>query len=136
MGFTQRWGELAEPQRLKLREKAGWTWTFPGENEAYRERQEKRTDEILDLYHFQERLDNWVQYTQVRSVRNFTRLGFAVVDAPKDLHDRLKERLHKGLEGPRPEMSGKPQVQGAPKYGVFECLCRTCMPVSQADYLS
>jgi len=27
--------------------------------------QERRSAEILDLYHYQERLDNWVQYTQV-----------------------------------------------------------------------
>ena len=36
--------------------------------------------EILALDHYQERVDNMVQYTQVRSVRNFTRLGFDVVD--------------------------------------------------------
>jgi hypothetical protein len=65
VGFTGRWGELPEAQRLKKRTEAGWTWTFPGESPEYREWQERRTAEIKDLYHFQERLDNWVQYTQV-----------------------------------------------------------------------
>ena len=59
VGFTQRWGELPEKQRLKLRDEAGWKWSFPGENKKYREWQEHRTEEIQDLYHFQERLDNW-----------------------------------------------------------------------------
>ena len=66
VGFTQRWGELSEEARLKLRAEAGWTWRFPGESPAYAAWQEKRYDEIQGLYHFQERLDNWVQYVQVR----------------------------------------------------------------------
>jgi len=65
VGFTQRWGELSEKARLKLRAEAGWQWKFPGENPAYAAMQEKRYDEIQGLYHFQERLDNWVQYVQV-----------------------------------------------------------------------
>lgn len=65
VGFTQRWGELSEAARLKLRAEAGWTWSFPGEPPAYAAWQEKRYDEIQGLYHFQERLDNWVQYVQV-----------------------------------------------------------------------
>mmetsp|Transcript_27593 Transcript_27593/g.55539 ORF Transcript_27593/g.55539 Transcript_27593/m.55539 type:complete len:589 (+) Transcript_27593:71-1837(+) len=110
VGFTQHWGELPESSRLKKRAEAGWSWTFPGESPEYRAVQERRSAEILDLYHYQERLDNWVQYTQVRSVVNFTRLGFGVVDAPPELHERLKERLHASLkQGLRKEMGGKPQ---------------------------
>jgi len=155
VGFTQRWGELTEAQRLKLRSKAGWKWKFPQEPAAYRDWQEQRTEEIQDLYHYQERLDNWsvavvrvscgnrlwwtpvavlqsvrsartmccvrarktchtvrVQYTQIRSVKNFTELGFAVAQAPVDVHERLKQRLHQAMEQGtvRPEMGGKPQV--------------------------
>lgn len=41
---------------------------------------------------------------------NFTKLGFDVVDAPPELHARMKERLHTALsQGLRKEMGGKPQ---------------------------
>jgi hypothetical protein len=65
----------------------------------------------MELYHYQERLDNWVQYTTSRTVKNFTELGFAVVDGPPELYARLKKRLHDAMEsgGARLEMSGKPQ---------------------------
>jgi hypothetical protein len=110
VGFTQRWGELSEKRRLALRKEAGWKWSFPGESKEYHDWQEKRTAEIMDLYHYQERLDNWVQYTQIRSVKNFTELGFAVVDAPVELHARLRDRARAGIEaGAREEMNGKPQ---------------------------
>ena len=110
VGFTQHWGELSEKKRLSLRDEAGWKWHFPGEPPEYAAWQERRRAEIMDLYHYQERLDNWVQYVQIRSVRNFTRLGFDVVDAPPDLHQRLRQRLHAGIEkGARREMGGKPQ---------------------------
>jgi hypothetical protein len=51
------------------------------------------------------------RYTQVRSVKNFTELGFAVVSAPPDVHARLKERLHKAMDSgaAHKEMGGKPQ---------------------------
>jgi hypothetical protein len=110
VGFRQHWGELSERQRLKLRDEAGWKWKFPGEPPAYAAWQEHRRAEIMDLYHYQERLDNWVQYVQIRSVRNFTRLGFDVVDAPRELHQRLRQRLLEGIgKGARREMGGKPQ---------------------------
>jgi hypothetical protein len=48
-------------------------------------------------------LDNFVQYTQVRSVRNFTRLGFDIVDVDPELHARLKARLHASLETAKTE---------------------------------
>lgn len=43
-------------------------------------------------------------------MKNFTALGFAVVDAPAELHARLKARLHASLatHGFRSEMGGKP----------------------------
>ena len=103
VGFTGGWGSVSEKRRLELREEAGWTWTFPHEPPAYRERQEARMAEILALEHYQERLDNWVQYTQTRSVPNFTKNGFDVVDIDPALHERLKTRLHAGLERARKE---------------------------------
>ena len=117
VGFTQHWGVLSERERLAKRKEgacekhqrwtqgacsstlgrnfcfafaAGWKWSFPGEGPAYAAWQEQRTREILSLYHHQERLDNWVQFTAARVLRNFTVLGFDVVDAPPDLHARLK----------------------------------------------
>ncbi|KAH8065258.1 hypothetical protein JL720_12862 [Aureococcus anophagefferens] len=86
-----------------MRTQAGWTWSFPGEPAAYAQRQEERKREILGLEHYQERLDNWVQYTQTRSVPNFTKNGFDVVDIDPALHERLKTRLHAGLERARKE---------------------------------
>jgi len=82
VGFTQRWGELSEKARLKLRTEAGWQWKFPGESPAYAAMQEKRYDEIQGLYHFQERLDNWVQYVQVYIFLTFVfvPLSLAVAD--------------------------------------------------------
>ena len=86
VGYTGGWGSVGEVARLEMRSKAGWKWEFPGEGAAYAARQERRLAEILALEHYQERLDNFVQYTQVRSVPNFTETGFAVVqiDEPCD----------------------------------------------------
>ena len=52
VGFTGGWGSVSEKRRLELREEAGWTWTFPHEPPAYRERQEARMAEILALEHY------------------------------------------------------------------------------------
>jgi len=43
-------------------------------------------------------------------VKNFTDLGFAVVNAPTELHQRLKAKLHASLEAKsfRSEMNGRP----------------------------
>ena len=103
VGFTGGWGSVKEARRLEMRKQAGWTWSFPGEPAAYTQRQEERKREILGLEHYQERLDNWVQYTQTRSVPNFTKNGFDVVDIDPALHERLKTRLHAGLERARKE---------------------------------
>ena len=103
VGFTGGWGSVKEARRLEMRKQAGWTWSFPGEPAAYAKRQEERKQEILGLEHYQERLDNWVQYTQTRSVPNFTKNGFDVVDIDPALHERLKTRLHAGLERARKE---------------------------------
>ncbi|KAK7247932.1 hypothetical protein SO694_00085040 [Aureococcus anophagefferens] len=102
VGFTGGWGSVKEARRLEMRTQAGWTWSFPGEPAAYAQRQEERKREILGLEHYQERLDNWVQYTQTRSVPNFTKTA-GVVDIDPALHERLKTRLHAGLERARKE---------------------------------
>jgi hypothetical protein len=90
---------------------SGWKWSFPGEPKGYRDWQEQRRKEIMELYHYQERLDNWVQYTTARTVKNFTELGFAVVDSPPELYARMKKRLHDSMASgkTRIEQSGKPQ---------------------------
>ena len=92
VGFTGGWGSVPEKERLKLRQKAGYTWTFPNEPENYKKRQEQRWVEIQALDHYQERLDNFVQYTQVRTVPNYTKNGFDVVDIPHDLWQRMRDR--------------------------------------------
>ena len=69
VGFTGGWGYVPEKRRLEMRAKAGYKWEFPGESEPYRKRQELRYKEIMALDHYQERLDNFVQYTQVRTAR-------------------------------------------------------------------
>ena len=103
VGFTGGWGSVPEKERLKLRQKAGYTWTFPNEPENYKKRQEQRWVEIQALDHYQERLDNFVQYTQVRTVPNYTRNGFDVVDIPHDLWQRMRDRLHEQLPKARTE---------------------------------
>ena len=99
---------MPEKERLKLRQKAGYTWTFPNEPENYKKRQEQRWVEIQALDHYQERLDNFVQYTQVRTVPNYTKNGFDVVDIPHDLWQRMRDRLHEQLPKARTES----EVQG------------------------
>ena len=115
VGFSG-WGAVPEKKRVMLREKAGWKWDFPNEPPEYRARQEMRKSEILQLKHYQERVDNWVQYTQTRTVKNFTRNGFDVVKAPADLVERLRKRLFQGLfgadeppEDPHAELKGRPE---------------------------
>ena len=108
VGFTGGWGSVPEKERLKLRQKAGYTWTFPNEPEGYKRRQEQRWVEIQALDHYQERLDNFVQYTQVRTVPNYTQNGFDVVDIPHDLWQRMRDRLHEQLPKARTES----EVQG------------------------
>ena len=54
VGFTGGWGSVPEKERLKLRQKAGYTWTFPNEPENYKKRQEQRWVEIQALDHYQE----------------------------------------------------------------------------------
>ena len=103
VGYTGGWGSVGEAARLEMRSKAGWKWEFPGEGAAYAARQERRLAEILALEHYQERLDNFVQYTQVRSVPNFTETGFAVVRIDEALHGRLKARLHERMADARSE---------------------------------
>ena len=108
VGFTGGWGSVPEKERLKLRQKAGYTWTFPNEPENYKKRQEQRWVEIQALDHYQERLDNFVQYTQVRTVPNYTKNGFDVVDIPHDLWQRMRDRLHEQL----PKARRESDVQG------------------------
>ena len=124
VGFSG-WGAVPEKKRVMLREKAGWKWDFPNEPPEYRARQEMRKSEILQLKHYQERVDNWVQYTQTRTVKNFTRNGFDVVKAPADLVERLRKRLFQGLfgadeppEDPHAELKGRPESR-QPLQGIY-----------------
>ena len=34
VGYTGSWGYVTEKERLRMREKAGYQWSFPGEGEA------------------------------------------------------------------------------------------------------
>ena len=108
VGFTGGWGSVPEQKRLAMRKEAGYKWEFPHEPPAYRARQEQRWVEIQSLDHYQERLDNFVQYTQVRTVPNYTQNGFDVIDVPHDLWQRMRDRLHDQL----PKARRESDVQG------------------------
>merc|ERR1719453_2852122 len=47
----------------------------------------------------QQRWDGWINLAKQLIVPNFTDTGFKVVQAPKDLHKKLYDRLHEHLKG-------------------------------------
>jgi hypothetical protein len=58
-----------------------------------------RQEHLAQLSDMQQRWDGWLNLAKQVLVPNFTATGFAVVDAPKDLHKALYDKLHEHLEG-------------------------------------
>lgn len=63
------------------------------ETEGYLRLMEEREIELMDLPGGDERWENWMQYTQSRMVPKFTELGFAVIDTPKEVHEKLYKKV-------------------------------------------
>jgi hypothetical protein len=58
-----------------------------------------RQEHLAQLTDMQQRWDGWLNLAKQVLVPNFTATGFKVMDAPKELHKALYDRLHEHLEG-------------------------------------
>ena len=89
-----------EEERVRLWNEEGNVWppkwqTETPEFAAHREAREK---EIFSQLTFSdERWENMLQFTQSLLVPKFTEVGFELIDTPKDVRDKLKEIVDKGV---------------------------------------
>jgi hypothetical protein len=59
---------------------------------------EEREREIMTIPGADERWENWMQFVAGRLVPKLTTHGFEVVDVPRDVFQKLSDKVQKGIE--------------------------------------
>jgi hypothetical protein len=93
---------ITESDRIKIWEERYGEWppteVLARENKAYTDMLSMREFEIMSqIRGSDERWENWMQHTQGRLVKNFTKMGFELVKTPTEVHTLLKDAVDKAL---------------------------------------
>ena len=89
-----------EEERVRLWHAEGNVWPpkWQPETPEYAAHREAREKEIFNQLTFSdERWENMLQFTQSLLVPKFTEVGFELINTPKEVHDKLKEVVDKGV---------------------------------------
>lgn len=91
---------LSEPERVEAWYARGNLWPprWQNDSEAFRQKQESREVEIMSIPGADERWENWMQFVQYQLVPKFTSTGFDIIRTPKEVHQRLYDRIHQAIE--------------------------------------
>ena len=73
-------------------------WHEHNESASYQAVQQAREEEIMNIPGSNERWENWMQFVQGRMVPKFTPMGFKVVKTQAWIHEKLVNKVMKGVE--------------------------------------
>lgn len=91
----------SEAERVEQWHAEGNVWPpeWQEESEGMQRLMAHREVEVqTQIFGGDERWENWLQLTQSRLVPKFTEVGFEVVDAPKEIFEKLRNAVETGIE--------------------------------------
>ena len=92
-------GMPPEPERAEQWYESGFKWppNWKEESTIKKQRMAAREAEIQKIPHSEERLENYLQYTQSRFVPTFTDLGFMLRETPAYIQEKLYKATMAGV---------------------------------------
>ena len=92
------YGRLTEEERVvEWKKNHQWPPKWHFESLGMKKRMEMREKEIMRIPESGERWENWLQYTQSRYVKKFTKHGYEIRDTPPRVRDMLLADVNRGI---------------------------------------